>query len=252
MKKYNNFELLLHAAAEECVEEEAKEFLTQDTSKVEGKIINQKRVEKLIKKSCRFHQKNYRIRTLLAIAALLIVILVSTACLSFTEIGQKAYNAVVGFFDKYISIDFEESPREDLSSEETETVVESETLPPSAELPSSIERKIYASYLPSTYNCTIDGESEFYYLLSYYDLSNNWAFSVTQSTITNHSHFSDYEKQATEFINIRGNRAIVIKDETQTDFYTLHWRDLGYEYSIYGNFKDINTLKKIAEGITLE
>jgi hypothetical protein len=88
-------------------------------------------------------------------------------------------------------------------------------------------------------------------MLSYYDLESNWVFSVIQSTITKDSHLSDYEGQATEFINIHGNRAILVKDETQSDFYTLIWRDSSYEYTVYGIFKEINTLKKIAEGITL-
>lgn len=45
----NAFELLLAAAAEDCIEEEAMEFLNQDTSEIEGKLTKQKQVEMLIK-----------------------------------------------------------------------------------------------------------------------------------------------------------------------------------------------------------
>lgn len=252
MKKYNNFELLLLSAAEECIEEEATEFLNQDTAEIEGKLKKQKQVESLLKKEYRPSPKKHRYRTLLAIAALLIVALLLTACFSFTNIGQKAYKAVVGFFDKYISIDFEEKEPYEIIPEDTESVCETETTPPPPTPPNSIERKAYASYLPSTYTCTIDGMSASYYVLSYYDLENNWVFTITQSTFSAYSHYSDYEGQATEFLNIHGNRAILIKDETQPNFYSLIWRDSCYEYSIYGNFTDINTLKKIAEGIALE
>ena len=252
MKKYNNFELLLHAAAEECIEEEANAFLNQNTSEIEGKLKKQKQVEKLLKKEYRPNSVKHRYHTLLAIAALLIVVLVSTACFSFTNIGQKAYKAVVGFFDKYISIDFEEKEFSETITDDTETVCETETDSPPASPPITIERKAFASYLPSTYTCTIDGITTSYYVLSYYDLENNWVFSFTQSTITKDSHLSDYEGQATDFTMIHGSRAILIKDETQPNFYTLIWRDSCYEYSVYGIFKDVNTLKRIAEGITLE
>ena len=251
MKKYNNFELLLLSAAEECIEEEATEFLSQDTAEIDGKLKKKKQVETLLKKEYRPYSKKHRYRTLLAIAALLIVALLSTACFSFTNIGQKAYKAVVGFFDKYISIDFEEKEPHETIPEDTETVCETDPLLPSSP-PSSIERKAYASYLPSTYTCTIDGKSATYYMLSYYDLENNWVFTIMQYTFGAYSHYSDYEGQATEYLNIRGNRAILIKDQTQPNYYSLIWRDSCYEYSIYGNFSDISTLKKIAEGIALE
>ena len=44
-----SLESLLAAAAEGCIEEEAKEFLNQDTSEIEGKLTKQKQVEMLIK-----------------------------------------------------------------------------------------------------------------------------------------------------------------------------------------------------------
>ena len=253
MKQNSNFELLLFAAAEDCIEEEAKEFLSRDTSELEGKLTKQKQAEKLIKKAFRPRAQKRRYRTLLAVAALLIVILVSTACFSLTETGEKAFQAIAEFFDQYIIIDFEEAPRdESFTLDETEPMIEADTTPPPATPPSTIERKIYASYLPGTYTCTVDGTSEFYYTLSYYDLDNNWVFSIMQSTISKDTHYSDYENHVTENIIIHGKSAFLIKDDSQPDFYTLIWRDSSYEYSICGFFKDVNTLKQIAEGIALE
>ena len=51
MRKHNNFELLLHAAAEEYMEKRAEEFSELDTSEVADQIRMRDRARKLMVRS---------------------------------------------------------------------------------------------------------------------------------------------------------------------------------------------------------
>ena len=86
MRKHNNFELLLHAAAEEYMEKRAEEFSELDTSEVADQIRMRDRARKLMVRS----QKRYRTKVLkiVAVACLAALILATTACLSISEIRE--------------------------------------------------------------------------------------------------------------------------------------------------------------------
>ena len=252
MKKYDNFELLLHAAAESYMEKEAEEFKARDTSHIPDNPRMQKKIEKLARHAQSPHR--FKWYKLLAVACLAALILATTACLAISEIREKFYEAFVQIFDRYVAVDFEEgnpnaTPPEETESE-TETETESESLP--LDPPAQIEHKAYASYLPEAYTCVVEAESDAYYALSYYDLDDNWKFTLTQELIGEDVHYNDNEDQESEIIYIHGNQAFLLRDSSQSGFYTLIWRDSFYEYSLYGTFSSVESLKKVAEGIVFD
>lgn len=268
MKKFNNFELLLYAAAEECIEQEAEEFLAIDTSEVEGKLTKEKQLAKRIryykKQACKNSGvvRRYPMKTIIkaAIAAVLCGALLSlAACMSIKEVRTALFKTVVKWYDQYISISFErvDDPADTTGTtpEQTEPTAEPETEPPVVSTitpPTTIEAKAYASYLPDTYSCTVDGESERYYMVSYYDMNEEWKFALTQTIIETGNHYEDSENKNIEKIQVNAHEAILIKDENTSNFYQLIWQDSYYEYTINGFFSSVDELIDIAEGIKLQ
>lgn len=250
MRKHNNFELLLHAAAEEYMEKRAEEFSELDTSEVADQIRMRDRARKLMVRS----QKRYRTKVLkiVAVACLAALILATTACLSISEIREKFYEAFVQLFDGYIAVNFEEGNPNARPPEETESETETETEAPPLTPPTQIEHKAYASYLPEAYTCVVEVETKTYYNLAFYNLKNNWTFTLAQETIYDKPHFNDKEDQQEEIIHVHGNQAFLLVDSLKPGFYTLVWRDAYYQYTIYGTFSSVEVLKKVAEGITFE
>ena len=250
MKKYDNFELLLHAAAESYMEKEAEEFKARDTSHIPDNPRMQKKIEKLARHAQSPHR--FKWYKLLAVACLAALILATTACLAISEIREKFYEAFVQIFDRYVAVDFEEGNPNAKPPEETEseTETESESLP--LDPPAQIEHKAYASYLPEAYTCVVEAEDELYYFLSYYDLNSNWKFTLSQELIYDAPHFNDIEEQQSEIIYIRGNQGVLFSDSAQPGYYILVWRDSFYQYSIHGTFSSVEVLKKVAEGISFE
>ena len=249
MKKHDNFELLLHAAAEEYMEKKAEEFSAIDTTEIADQIRMRNRAQKLIERS----RKNYRTRILriVAIACLAALVLATTACLSISEIREKFYEAFVQIFDKYVAIDFEEGNPNARPPEETESETETETEAPPLTPPTQIEHKAYASYLPEAYTCVVDVETKMYYNLAFYDLNNNWKFTLIQEVIYEAPYLQDSENQQIEIVYIHGNQAYLLKDSSQPNVYSLVWRDAYYQYSLYGSFSSKETLIQIAKGIEL-
>ena len=252
MKKYDNFELLLHAAAEEYMEKKAEEFSAIDTTEIADQIRMRNRAKKLIERS----RKSYRTRILkiVAVACLAALLLATTACLSISEIREKFYEAFVQLFDGYVAVDFEEgnpNARPPVETEtESETETETETLPLTP--PTKIEHKAYASYLPEAYTCVVEGENKMQYCLSFYDLNNNWKFTLSQEVIYEAPYLQDSENKQTEIVYIHGNQAYLLKDSSQPNVYSLVWRDAYYQYSLYGIFSSKETLIQIAKGIELD
>lgn len=251
MKKYDNFELLLHAAAEEYMEKKAEEFSAIDTTEIADQIRMRNRAKKLIERS----RKNYRTRILkiVAVACLAALLLATTACLSISEIREKFYEVFVQLFDGYLAVDFEEGnpnarpPQETETESETETETESLPLTP----PTKIEHKAYASYLPEAYTCVVEVETKMYYHLSFYDLNNNWKFTLSQEVIYEAPYLQDSDNKQTEIVYIHGNQAYLLKDSSQPNVYSLVWRDAYYQYSLHGIFSSKETLMQIAKGIEL-
>ena len=232
------------------MEKKAEEFSAIDTTEIADQIRMRNRAQKLIERS----RKNYRTRILkiVAIACLAALLLATTACLSISEIREKFYEAFVQLFDGYVAVDFEEGNPNARPPEETEseTETESESLP--LDPPTQIEHKAYASYLPEAYTCVVEVETKTYYNLAFYNLNNNWTFTLAQETIYDKPHFNNKEEQQSKIIYIHGNQAFLLVDSSQPGFYTLIWRDSYYQYTIYGTFSSVEVLKKVAEGITFE
>ena len=198
MKKYNNFELLLTAAAEECCEQEAAHFLSIDIANFEITRFEEKRIKHMIKKSTGL-KTSWKVIKIAVVACLVCLAIGFTACMCIPEIRNAIKEVIIEWHEGYMAIGFEEETLGDCGEETGETTP-----------PKTIENKAYASYLPKSYELEIDMDNPFMYVVSYY-YENELAFSLTQTPISDENVWQDryYEYEITgsfssmdELINI--------------------------------------------------
>ena len=122
MKKYNNFELLLTAAAEECCEQEAANFLSIDIANVDITRSEEKRIWHMIKKSTG-SKTSWKVIKIAVVACLVCLAIGFTACMCIPEIRNAIKEVIIEWHEGYMAIGFEEL----LGDSGEETV---ETTPP--------------------------------------------------------------------------------------------------------------------------
>lgn len=232
MKRYSNFDLLLCAAAEQYSNKELERILSVDTSSIDAQI---KEKTKNIRKSQQSHLNVWRIFKVAAVACLTIMSMAFTACVCIPEVREAIYDVVIEWYEDHIGVSIETT----------------EQIP--VEPPSSIQQKAYTSYLDDSYRCEISVDNETIYALSYYNVeTDEWRFMLKQTIISGDWNFADAEGQSVMETTIGNKNAVIETDESIPGFYTLHWRDDLYEYSIYGQFDNVDDLLRIASGVKLK
>ncbi len=232
MNLYNNFELLLSAASEECCNNDTKKFLEQDDSNFDSTAKERKRFKQVVKRQ---RHTSWRAIKVAAVACLICFSLLFTACMCIPKIRSAIFEVVVEWYETYIAVGFESQNGEDDQS------------PP----PTEILNKAYASYLPSEYTSEVDIDNKNYYSISYYS-EDSLIFSLTQNVISGEMNWNNAEGQLVSEIQINGYNAILIEDQNTPSVYSLVWRDKEYEYNIVGLFTNKEELIRVAEGIKTE
>lgn len=236
MKKYNNFELLLTAAAEECCEQEATDFLSIDAANFEITRSEEKRIWHMINKNTG-SKTSWKVIKIAVVACLVFLAIGFTACMCIPEIRNAIKEVIIEWHEGYIAIGFEE---ETLEESRQETV---EPTPPK-----TIESKAYASYLPKSYELEIDMDNKFMYIVSFY-YESELAFSLTQTPISDENVWVNSENAKIYNVKINEYNAIMIEFLEYPQWYCAVWQDRYYEYEITGSFSSMDELIKVAEGI---
>lgn len=236
MKKYNNFELLLTAAAEECCEQEATDFLSIDTANFAITRSEEKRIWHMINKKTG-SKILWKVTKIAIVACLVFLAIGFTACMCIPEIRNAIKEVIIEWHEGYIAIGFEEETLEENSQETVEPTP-----------PKIIESKAYASYLPKSYKLEIDMDNKFMYIVSFY-YESELAFSLTQTPISNENVWVNCENAKIYNVKINEYNAIIIEFLEYPQWYCAVWQDRYYEYDITGSFSSMDELIKVAEGI---
>lgn len=231
-KRVNNFDLLISAAAADYVERELRQFLEVDTSVIEPHLKKQGQIRKI--RSGPIRSRFCWIKVAV-VACLICLSMAFTACMCIPEIRSAIQGVVIEWYENCIGINFEQQQEDPI------------------EPPTTIEQKVYASYLPGSYRCEIESDNTGNYSISFYDLeTDEWRFMITQLVINENGLYSDSENQTVEEIVVAGNPAIMVSSIETPDFYGLIWNDGAYIYNLYGYFSSPDELLMLAEGIRLK
>ena len=180
MSTYNNFELLLFAASEECSKKQAEEFLQTNTEGFEITDKQRKRMKQLIRKHSRKEKRKHTALKLkwVAVACLLSLSIALTACVSIPELREAIKKFFLDWKEDFVAVGFgnekSDTSRFDKidvgdagdvnsdSSTQPSDDTTTEKLPP----PTEITRKAYTSYLPGNYTYEVDFDSKIYYSIT--------------------------------------------------------------------------------------
>lgn len=229
------FDALLSLAAAECVKDEATAFVSADLSGVED---NPRMLRKILGISSKSKWKALKI---IVLVALLCMSIAFSACMLVPEIRNVIWNVFVKEREGSIEVGFE-------TQWETEAVTESIVMG----YPETIEKKMILTYVPEGYIIEEEISITLQYYIYYYSETQNAAFCIMQNSIADTNAFIDNEGIEIAQLEIKGNKAVLIENDTDEIIYTLIWKDDQYRYMIQGEFSSISELVKIAEGIILE
>ena len=229
------FDALLSLAAAECAKDEAIAFVSADISGVED---NPQMLRKILGMSNKSKLKALKI---IVLVALLCMSIAFTACMLVLEIRNAIWNVFVKEREGSVEIGFE-------TQWETEAVTESFV----KDYPEAIEKKMILTYVPEGYIKEEEMSITLQYYVYYYSEAQNAAFYIMQSSIADTNEFIDNEGIEIARLEIKGNKAVLIENNTDGIIYTLIWKDDQYRYIIQGEFSSISELVKIAEGLIFE
>ncbi len=167
------------------------------------------------------------------------------ACLCVPEIRSAIKDAIVEWYDDYIEIYFS------CTADETPPLADPNGIDPDNALPTTIEKKAYATYLPEGYVERVRTDNTLCLILTY-EVNEDIKFSLKQTPVDKYLVWADSVGKNVTQESVNGFMAILTVDEENENLYNLVWQTDAYEISLYGIFESKEELFKIAEGIKTE
>lgn len=265
MSTYNNFELLMYAAAEKSCDQMADEFLNVDGTGFEITPSQQKRMNRIAKGYISGGKRKTIATKWIAVACIISVAIALTACVSIPKIRNAIKAFFVEWYEDYLVVGFGNKDNSEPQYEFIEPNTganETNTTEPTFDsdqnlekdnivYPTTITKRATLSYLPGEYDMVVDFEDETYYVVSFYD-DEEYIFFLSQNIITSELKWANSENQKIYKTIISNHDAILVEDSKTPNIYTLIWQDTEYEYLISGRFSDNNEIIKIAESLVLQ
>lgn len=248
VSNFNPFDTLILLSTKSLIEWETENFLQTPITDSPSPQFS-KRIENIIQKDIKKkkHHSFYQTIKVAAIACLIVLSILFTACVSIADVREAIWKAIVEWREDHIYIEFE-STEQSLQDIQTETnVPESESIVESIktiELPTTIEVINVPSYVPHGYTIIADAQKSSYYQ-EYYTDKGEFLYLFEQTLQGEHFWIDNTGAEAKE-VNINGwNGVLVITDDKTF----LMWQDQYYAYIIEGYFENENEIIKIAKSV---
>ena len=243
----NKMDALISASLYRNVSKEAEAFMNLDVSEIK----DNPRIKNKILNRAKNKRSASWISTLrmAAVACLIIISMVFTACMCIPEVRESMWNAFVEWYDNHISVHFTQN--DDPKGEGKDTEASSDIQDP----PSSIEDNVVATYFPEGYYSEVSETSSMFTHILCYDAEGNMMFRLMQTIlgeVNDDDMMLDNENDPITTMYINGNEGILVEYPDVPGLYYLVWQDASYQYSLYGSFTSVSELMKIAEGIRTE
>lgn len=243
----NKMDALISTSLYRNVSKEAAAFMSLDVSGIK----DNPRIKNRILNRAKNKRSASWVSTLriAAVACLIIISMVFTACMCIPEVRESMWNAFVEWYDDHISVHFKQN--DDTIGDVTEEKVSSDMQEP----PSSIEDNVVATYLPEGYYSEVSETSSMFTHILCYDAGGNMMFRLVQTVLSDADEddiLLDNENDPITTMYVNGNEGILVEYPDVPGLYYLVWQDESYQYSLYGSFTSVSELMKIAEGIKTE
>lgn len=233
----DKFDHLISLAALKCTEEEAKKLNEPDTSDVEfGKSYYRKRSRIIRKYRGGYKASGFAVMAVkLAAAAVIIVALLAVLIGCVPGLRQAIYDAVIEWYDEYLSIRFEGPGIPEKETEENGTP------------PTCIEEHHKPTNLPEGVWEDVILNKNTQISIDYYN-GEKYLFSFSQSLLGSNSISVDNEGATITYADINGNSAIVIENKT-TNVVSIIWNDKEYVYLLTTEILELEELMQYAKSV---
>ena len=243
----NKMDALISASLYRNVSKEAEAFMSLDVSGIkDNPHIKNRILNRAKNKRSASWISTLRIA---AVACLIIISMVFTACMCIPEVREAMWDAFVTWYDDHIHVYFAEKNPDETNNGE----VDSDDLP--IIIPDNIEKKAIATYLPEGYYAEENESIALHVDTFFYDAESNMKFRLLQRVIDEEADSDvmiDNENDPVTTMYVNGNEGILVEYPDVPGLYYLVWQDSYYQYSLYGSFSSVAELMKIAEGIKTE
>lgn len=234
MNKYNNFELLLSAASEECCNKMADRFLSAETDNIITPA-ERRRFNKINRNFRNKSNNKFTALKVVAVACLICLSLCFIACMCITKVRDAIREAIIEWHDGFAAIEF--------MSDDIQALNNDIPMPPT-----KIINKAHASYLPSSLKCEVKMDTYNYYILSYYS-GDDPIFVLSQRLINEEPIWTNYNNCTYHKIAINGSEGILIENLNNPNVYSIVWQTDSYRFSLVGKFSNAEEAIKIASGV---
>ena len=241
----NQLDALITASLYRNVLKDAEAFLNLDVLGIkEDPHIKNKILSRSNNRRCTSWLSTLRI---IAVACLIIMSVIFTACMCIPEVRESMWNAIVDWYEDHIHVHFTYHNIDAENNNEEKSFTDTHQEPPN-----SIEKRAVAIYLPEGYYAEDNEISLLYTDTFYYDADGNMAFRLMQTVLgeTNENDLMvDNENDPITTVYINGHEGLLVEYPDVPGLYYLVWQDEDYQYSLYGSFNSVAELMKIAKGI---
>lgn len=233
----DKFDHLISLAATKCTEEEAKKLNELDTSGVEfDKAYYRKRSRIIRKYRGGYKASGFAVMAVkLAAAAVIIVALLAVLIGCVPGLRQAIYDAVIEWYEEFLSIRFEGPGIPEKETEENGT-------PPTCieehHKPTDLPEGVWEDVLINTdHEKTID-----------YYMGEEYLFSFSQLLLDTNGISFDNEGATVTYAVINGNNATVIEYETNSTI-CIVWNDEEYVYLLTTEILELEELMHYAKSV---
>ena len=228
---FDRLDALIALSSRSLIDDEAEKFIElepyQDISeKARRKAMHI--IKRAERKKCS-HPAFHALK-IAAIACLICISLVFTACVSIPEVREAMWEAVVEWYDEYIAVRFRGNDSQSGTSPHAPALIEEVNLP---------------EYMPDGYTTTAF-RSKTLFSAEYYDSDGNYAFTYIQGTQEREILQIDTPKAPPKNVDINGNEGILVIED---GIMAVVWQDSRYMYVIQGVFETQEDILKVCRSV---
>ncbi|MGM9683126.1 MAG: DUF4367 domain-containing protein [Eubacteriales bacterium] len=274
---FDRLDALIALSVKDCIDEEVNNFLKTEVTVTPSTGFTGK-IARLVRKSKTTRHPFYKPLRIVAVAILIALSIMFTACVSIPRVREAVWNAIIEWYDDYISIRFtapessSESTSESRSggtsgsaqrsiSESTSgstqrsilgnssgsssNEIDTDKPAVSATPPKTIETVNAPTYIPYGY-MVISYTSQINFYQEYYDADGNFSFYFYQN-LKGTKHNIDNKDATVSSVVINNKEGLLITGEGDT--MSVIWEDDFYSYMINGQFDTEEEILKIASSV---
>ncbi len=248
----DKLDVLIALSAKECGNDDVEMFKNLDTSGVElsdGFYAKQRRlINRYKRRPVLIMFRKCLVRVAVALMALMSVGFLTV--MAVPDLREAVFEAVVKWYENYVSIRFEPSGGE--NSDEPDTSLGSGgTYEPSGSdvaitSPTKIEKVMKPTYIPEGAEEDIVKDSKAGVVIDYY-LGDDVVLSFLQTLYKDKDKLFDNKASVSYDIKVNGSNAVLL--EFESNGLAIIWTDGDYYYYVYSIKLDIDELIRVASSV---